>query len=254
MNFTPGTFSLLLIRMAFPTSNPESSPVAAARNAALARSRCRSFCFLEHNGEPWTAFLVTYPESETHWKGHFMFRSAVSAPETGEIHTADLFVETSEAAIDARARSLGRPLLEALLHSALHTHQSRRGMSSEYVRWFRDLLGKHAMQLSSEHPAESTRSMQRLKAQYDSYRTDQVSHLIALVEPDAFKHVVEKMLAGREIDFRARDRFQLAMIVVQELERMLKLPPFEVWLEDYLANPGEYERYTHQLHHSGDLP
>jgi hypothetical protein len=174
----------------------------------------------------------------------------VAAPETGEIHTADLFVETSEAAIDARARSLGRPLLEALLQSALHTHQSRRGVSGEYVRWFRDLLGKHATHLSSERASDS---MQKLKSQYDSYRTDQVSHLIALIEPDAFKLVVEKMLDGREIDFRARDRFQLAMIVVQELERRLKLPPFEVWVEDYLAHRGEHERYTHQLHH-GELP
>jgi hypothetical protein len=88
---------------------------------------------------------------------------------------------------------------------------------------------------------------------YDSYRADQVSHLIALIQPEAFRHVVEKLLDGREIDFRARDRFQLAMIVVQELERMLALPPFEVWVEDYLAHRDEYDRYTTALH-SGGLP
>ena len=37
------------------------------------------------------------------------------------------------------------------------------------------------------------------------------------------------------------------MIVVQELERILPLPPFEVWVEDYLANRGEYHRYTDAL-------
>ena len=238
--------------MAFPTSNPDSSPPHAARGA-FSRTRCRSFCFLEHDGEPWTAFLVTYAESEAHWKGHFMFRSAAMPPDSGEIRTADLFVENSEAAIDARARGLGRPLLEALLQSALHTQQARRGMSGEYVRWFRELLGKHATQLSSDRSSDPTRSVQRLKSLYDSYRTDQVSHLIALIEPDIFRQVVEKMLAGREIDFRARDRFQLAMIVVQELERMLPLPAFEAWAEDYLAHRAEYERYTHQLH-NGELP
>ena len=221
--------------------------------AAFDRSRCRSFCFLEHNGEPWTAFLVTYAESESHWKGHFMFRSALMAPDTGEIRTADLFVENSEAAIDARARSLGRPLIEALLSSAVHTQQSRRGMSSEYVRWFRDLLSRHAAHLSGERAHDPALSMQRLKSLYDSYRTDQVSHLIALIEPDAFQHVVDKLLAGREIDFRARDRFQLAMIVVQELERMLPLPPFEAWADDYLAHRDAYEKYTRTLH-SGELP
>lgn len=182
-----------------------------------------------------------------------MFRSALLPPDSGEIRTADLFVEESEAAIDARARGLGRPLLEALLQSALHTQQSRLGMSGAYVRWFRELLSKHATHLSSDRGNDPARSMQRLKSLYDSYRTDQVSHLIALIEPEAFKHVVEKLLDGREIDFRARDRFQLAMVVVQELERKLPLPPFELWAEDYLAHRDEHERYTAALH-NGDLP
>ena len=182
-----------------------------------------------------------------------MFRSALMAPDTGEIRTADLFVENSEAAIDARARSLGRPLVEALLKSALHSLNAKRGVSNEYARWFRDMLGKHAANLSSDRSSDPARSMQRLKSLYDSYRTDQVSHLIALIEPETFRVVVEKMLAGREIDFRARDRFQLAMTVVQELERRLPLPPFEAWAEDYLAHRDEYERYTSQLH-NGELP
>lgn len=236
--------------MAFPTSRSDRSP--PARNAALQRTRCRSFCFLEHNGEPWTAFLVTYAESEVHWKGHFMFRSAL-APESGEIRTADLFVEHSEAAIDARARSLGRPLLEALLSSALHTQQARRGVSNEYVRWFRELLSKHSTRLTSDRATDPARSVQRLKQLYDSYRTDQVSHFIALVDPNAFAEAVEKMLDGRVIDFRARDRFQFAMIIVQEIERRLPLPPFEVWAEDYLAHRDEHERYKDALH-CGELP
>ncbi|MGQ0562432.1 MAG: hypothetical protein ACT443_11220 [Gemmatimonadota bacterium] len=182
-----------------------------------------------------------------------MFRSALKAPDAGEIRTADLFVENSEAAIDARARSLGRPLLQALLQSALHTQQSKRGVSGEYVRWFRDLLAKHAAQLSSDRSHDPARSMQRLKQLSDSYRADQVSHLIALIEPDAFRHVVEKLLAGREIDFRARDRFQFAMIVVQELERRLPLPPFEAWAEDFLAHRDQYDLYTERLH-QGELP
>lgn len=252
LNFAPARLSLHALLMAPPTSNSDSPPPNPARSGAFLRSRCRSFCFLEHDGEPWTAFLVTYAETEAHWKGHFMFRSAVM-PDQGEIRTADLFVETSEAAIDARARGLGRPLLEALLQSALHTQHARRGMSGDYVRWFRDLLSKHAAHLSSDRTDDPARSMQRLKLRYDSYRTDQVSHLIALIEPEAFKHVVEKLLDGREIDFRARDRFQLAMTVVQELERRLPLPPFEVWAEDYLAHRDEHERYTAALHH-GDLP
>ena len=219
----------------------------------MARTRCRSFCFLEHNGEPWTAFLVTYSERDGHWRGHFMFRSALMAPDNSEIRTADLFVETTEEAVDARARSLGRPLLESLLQSAVHTHQQRRGVTQTYAKWFRDLLSRSSQQHAEDAVQDPARSLQRLKSLYESYRTDQVCHLIALTDPTAFRQLVEKLLDGREIDFKARDRFQLAMIVVQEIEKRLPLPPFEAWVEDYLRQPAVYENYARRLH-SGELP
>jgi len=222
--------------------------------AGLPRTRCRSFCFLEHEDERWTVFLVTYPGEKGQWRGYFTFRSASLDPRDEEIRTADLFVETSEEAVDGRARSLGRPLLQALLQSAVHTYQRRRGMRADYGRWFRELLSRHSARLESSRGAldEAVRYDQ-LRSLYESYRTDQVSHLIALIEPDAFRELVEAMLEGREIDFVARDRFQLAMIVVQELERLLPLPPFEVWAEDYLAHTPEYQRYAHALQ-AGELP
>jgi hypothetical protein len=89
---------------------------------------------------------------------------------------------------------------------------------------------------------------------YDSYRIDQVSHLIALLDPGDFGDLVDRILDGRTIDFRASDRLQLAMLVVQELERHLPLPPFEVWAEDYMARGDVYQRYTHTLHREGRLP
>lgn len=238
--------------MVAPISNPEPSP-PPMRNAALTRTRCRSFCFLEHNGEPWTAFLVTYSERDGYWRGHFMFRSALMAPDTNEIRTADLFVETSEDAVDARARSLGRPLIESLLQSAVHTQQQRRGVTQTYAKWFRELLSRSSQQHAEDAEQDSERSLQRMKSLYESYRTDQVCHLIALTDPAAFRELVEKLLDGREIDFKARDRFQLAMIVVQEIEKRLPLPPFEVWVEDYLRQPAVYENYARRLH-SGESP
>ncbi len=238
--------------MVAPLPNPELSPATRAA-AAMARTRCRSFCFLEHEGERWTAFLVTYSGQDGYWRGHFMFRSGMRPPELGEVRTADLFVETSEEAVDARARSLGRPLLLSLLQSAIHTQQQRSGVSNTYAKWFRDLLSRSSRQHAEDAVTDPARSLQRLKSLYESYRTDQVSHLIALIDPEQFRLLVEKVLDGREIDFRARDRFQLAMIVVQELEKRLPLPPFEVWVEDYLRAPFVYEEYASELH-AGELP
>ncbi|HEX6065200.1 MAG TPA: hypothetical protein VFZ04_13310 [Longimicrobiales bacterium] len=245
-------YSVQAAAMLVPPSSSDSS-LPATRAALPARTRCRSFCFLEHNGEPWTAFLVTYAVRDGYWRGHFMFRSALMAPDSNEVRTADLFVETSEEAVDARARSLGRPLLESLLQSAVHTSQRRQGVTHSYAKWFRELLSRSAQQHAEDAVRDPTRSLQRMKSLYESYRTDQVCHLIALTDPADFRALVEKLLDGREIDFRARDRFQLAMIVVQEIEKRLPLPTFEVWVEDYLAHPEIYEAYSEAVH-SGELP
>ena len=218
------------------------------------RSRCRSFCFLEEGSKRWTVFLVTYPREADQWRGYFTFRSAEYATEDGEIRTADLFVETTESSIDTRARALGRPLLHALLFSALHTYERKQG-AGDYNRWFRELLAARAAEVAPRVlPAAAQLTYEQLRSRYESYRIEQVAHLIALMSPADFRGLVETLLAGRVIDFQARDRFQLAMTVVQDLERRLPLPPFEVWAEDYLAHSAEYERYTRELKQGEALP
>jgi hypothetical protein len=219
-----------------------------------ARVRCRSFCFLERNGERWTAFLITYRRSDGQWRGYFAFRSAQVASGAEEIRTADLFLERDEQAVDQRARGLGRPLLQALLDSALATQERRSGASPQLHRWFRQELMRSATQRESGWQWRTEPSLEELRSLYDSYRLDQVAHLIALLDPDDFREMVEILLAGRRIDFRESDRFQLAMSVVQELERRLPLPPFEVWAADYLAHPDAYRRYAFELHRGEELP
>ena len=66
--------------------------------------------------------------------------------------------------------------------------------------------------------------------------------------------MVEILLDGKRIDFRDRDRHQLAMSVVQELERRLVLPTFEMFAEDYLLHPDIYDLYARALHGGGELP
>lgn len=226
------------------------------RLAPRDRARCRSFGFLEREGERWTVFLVTYPDGDGSWRGYFSFRSAaVEAGPGEEIRTADLFVERDEAETDARARSLGRPLLRSLLESALHTFERRRGYSPDVQRWFREVLAGHSAELTMEIDAVGDElSLSHLRSLYDSYRIDQVVHLIALIEAEDFRELVERFLDGRPIDFHARDRLQLAMLVVQEIERHLPLPPFEVWVEDYMDHRPTYQVYSHQLHREEALP
>jgi hypothetical protein len=226
----------------------------ASGEGARERARRRSFCFLERGDARWSVFLATYASEDGWWRGYFTFRTGAAGLEGVEIRTADVFVERSEGEVDARARGLGRPLLASLLESALHTHERREGATPDVVRWFRGLLASRSAELVRAEGETGEPTLAQLRSLYDSYRIDQVSHLIALVGPRAFSSLVERVLAGREIDFRASDRLQLAMLVIQELERRLPLPPFEVWAEDYLGRPEVYRHYSHQLHREQVLP
>jgi hypothetical protein len=219
-------------------------------------ARRRSFCFLERGDARWSVFLATYAAADGGWRGYFTFRTGAAGLEGVEIRTADVFVEESETEVDARARGLGRPLLASLLESALHAHERREGATPDVVRWFRGLLSSRSKEKrwGAEASSSGEPTLPQLRSLYDSYRIDQVSHLIALIGPTSFAGLVERVLDGREIDFRASDRLQLAMLVMQELERRLPLPPFEVWAEDYLGRPEVYRRYSHELHREPLLP
>ncbi len=227
---------------------------AVPREGCRERARRRSFCFLERGGERWAVFLATYAGEDGRWRGYFTFRTGAAGLEGQEIRTTDLFLENGEADVDARARGLGRPLLASLLESALHTHERRHGVSADDRRWFRRLLAKRSEAIVSPLGQAPEPTLAHLRSLYDSYRIDQVSHLIALVEPASFRELVDRVLDGRQIDFRASDRLQLAMLVVQELERRLPLPPLEVWAEDYMAHPEVYQRYSHELHRGQSTP
>lgn len=223
---------------------------------SLTRLRRRSVGFLERDDETWACFLVTYRAGDGRWKGYFSFRPRDGEVGEDEMRTADIFLEDSEAEIDRKARGLGRPLLNGLLSSALHTRE-REG-SPRLRRWFRDLLQTNSRDLTGAweddgHPA-AERTVAELRSMYQSYRLDQVAHFITLVRPEDFQLAVDRLLDGRTFDFGARDRLQFAMMVVEELERLLPLPPFEVWVEDYLAHPEAYRLYAHTLHREGRLP
>ena len=243
----------------------------------LDRTRRRSVAFLERDGETWACFLVTFPDDEGRWRGFFSFR-----PQSGDlaedvVRTADIFVEDDEREIDQKARGLGRPLLSSLLASSLHLLERRGDAPPRLRKWFRTVLTENSRRLAGDPDGERATApglpdvpmlpdasvpdreaeaddLPRLRSLYASYRLDQVAHFIALVKPSDFERTVEALLDGRSIDFRGRDRLQLAMMVVEQLEELLPLPPFEVWVEDFLANREAYRLYAHTLHRVGRLP
>jgi hypothetical protein len=233
----------------------ETNPAGRSHAGDMARMRCRSFCFLERGAsERWTAFLITYRRGDGQWRGYFTFRSAAVGRRTGELRTADLFLERDE-----QAWTSGRGDWASRCCWRCWTRRWRRtsGVAAPRRSCMAGSRGsscgvrRSASRGGTGRPRRRWRSLRSL---YDSYRLDQVAHLVALLDPDDFREMVEVLLAGRRIDFRESDRFQLAMSVVQELERRLPLPPFEVWVADYLSHPDQYRRYAYELHRGEELP
>jgi len=214
--------------------------------------------FLDHEGETWSCFLVTYPIEGGRWRGHFSFRAGDGDTGGDEVRTAEIFMEDHEDQIDRKARGLGRPLLLGLLSSALDTRERTDGTPPRLRKWFRSVLRANARELSGEWEEDGSLSSRRpdgeLRSIYASYRMDQVAHFITLVRSEDFEEAVTRILEGEAFDFGAKDRLQFAMMVIDYIEQHLPLPPFEVWAEDYVANPEQYRLYTHTLHRSGRLP
>ena len=222
------------------------------------RERRRSVAFLETQGDTWACFLVTFPGDAGSWHGYFSFRPSHGEAAEDEVRTTDIFIEDSEDEIHEKARSLGRPLLAGLLESALYTADGNGGASRLRGR-FRSLLVQNSVDIAGdwsgeEAPSQHDPEVESLRSLYASYRLDQVAHFICLVDQGAFEHAVDQILDGESVDFLAKDRMQYAMMVVDHIERLLPLPDFATWAEDFLAKPETYRLYTHTLHREGRLP
>lgn len=222
------------------------------------RERRRSVAFLESQGDTWACFLVTFPGDAQSWHGYFSFRPSHGEVAEDEVRTTDIFIEDSEDEIHEKARGLGRPLLAGLLESALYTADSN-GTSQRLRGKFRSLLVQNSVEIggdwSDQDPTpQGHNETESLRSLYASYRLDQVAHFICLVDQEAFERAVDTILDGESVDFLAKDRMQYAMMVVDHIERLLPLPDFDTWTEDFLAKPETYRLYTHTLHRAGRLP
>lgn len=220
--------------------------------------RRRSVTFLQRKKDRWACFLVTYSDSTGAWRGYLSFRQSGRDTSANEVRTADIFLEVSEAEIHQKARGLGRPLLIALLESALYASNHSSGEATPRLSGrFRSLLVENSLQISgdwSDDREPSEEDLETLRSLYASYRLDQVAHFICLVDPSAFEEAVDKILGKQSIDFRSRDRMQYAMMVVDRIEHLLPLPDFEIWAQDFLAHSEAYRLYTHTLHRERQLP
>ncbi len=197
---------------------------------------------------------------DQHWYGRIKFRprKKLDFGDSGIVETANIFIEISESEIDVKARGLGRPLLRSLLASAVHKQQVREERTFKLKQWFEASLNKKSTSISntaSEYLRNAAKPDQfQLQSLYSSYKIDQISRFIALVDHKTFERTVDHILEGQTIDFKSDDQLQLALIVLEYIECRLPTPTYTTWKEDFLSNRSEYVECTQTLADEPTLP
>jgi hypothetical protein len=81
-----------------------------------------------------------------------------------------------------------------------------------------------------------------LRAKYLDYCSAQVADVLLLLSPDEMYVLAED--AAREAGLSGELGYdRIVRLATERISSRLALPPFDVWLPDYLANPERYEQY-----------
>jgi hypothetical protein len=174
----------------------------------------------------WACYLVTFQEASGGWRGFFAFRPGHAR------RSATRSTPPTSSSRMPRGRSTGRPGGSAAPSWRGSSRRPSTPASARDARRLRFGTGSRTCCAATRGsrarpgtPPQAERTLAELRSLYDSYRIDQVVHLITLVDPPDFQEAVNRILDGRTFDFSAKDRLQFAMMVVDHLERLLPLPP-----------------------------
>lgn len=81
-----------------------------------------------------------------------------------------------------------------------------------------------------------------LRAKYLDYCSAQVADILLLLSPDEMFVLAQD--AAREAGMSdALGYEQIVDLATERVSRKLALPPFDVWVRDYEADPSRYEEY-----------
>jgi hypothetical protein len=88
----------------------------------------------------------------------------------------------------------------------------------------------------------SEEPLQVLRAKYHDYCSAQVADLLVYMSPDEIYVLAHRAYreGGGEGDISYSEMVRVA---TDWLARRIALPPFEVWLDDYLEHPEKYDEY-----------
>ena len=81
-----------------------------------------------------------------------------------------------------------------------------------------------------------------LKAKYLDYCSAQVADLLLFLSPDDI-YLLAQRAARERGDPGEVSYMRMVQVATEWLSDKITLPPFEIWVQDYLAYPDRYEEY-----------
>lgn len=81
-----------------------------------------------------------------------------------------------------------------------------------------------------------------LRAKYLDYCSAQVADLLLFLSPDEI-YLLAQRAAEERGDPGEVSYLRMVQVATEWLSEKIALPPFEIWVHDYLAHPDRYEEY-----------
>lgn len=81
-----------------------------------------------------------------------------------------------------------------------------------------------------------------LRAKYLDYCSAQLADLLVFISPDEI-YLIAQRAAQERGDTGELSYTRMVRTATEWLADKVKLPPFEIWVEDYLAQPELYEEF-----------
>jgi hypothetical protein len=86
------------------------------------------------------------------------------------------------------------------------------------------------------------RDSEVLKAKYLDYCSAQVADLLLFLSPDDI-YLLAQRAARERGDPGELSYMRMVQVATDWLAAKIKLPPYEIWVADYLDHPDRYEEY-----------
>lgn len=83
--------------------------------------------------------------------------------------------------------------------------------------------------------------LELLRAKYLDYCSAQIADLLVYLSADEIYLIAHRNRSDQETG--GLGYAEMVQVATEWLARRIALPPFDVWVEDYVANPDRYEDY-----------